>query len=281
MIKTCLCVGALALACQFETFAEPRIVSAGGAITETIFALGAGKTLVAVDSAGALQPEAKGLPVIGYSRDLSAEGVLSMNPSLILLNHDAGPPAVVDQLKESGIPLRQFSSVDSAESAIRRIRDIGEAVDRQREAEALVAGIERSLAKIEKRVRSEDARPRVLFIYTRGGGTMNVSGRKTAADAMIALAGGANAVSGYDGYKPLTSEGVVNAAPDVILIPSRGLEQSGGIDELLRQPGLALTPAGRARKVIAMDDVLLLSFGPRFAEAALQLNEQLFPPAKR
>ena len=281
MIKTCLCVGALVLACQFETLAEPRIVSAGGAITETLFALGAGKTLVAVDSAGALQPEAKGLPVIGYSRDLSAEGVLSMNPSMILLNHDAGPPAVVDQLKESGIPLRQFGQVDSAESAIQRIRDIGEAVNRPREAEALVAGIERSLAEIEKRVRSEGARPRVLFIYTRGGGTMNVSGCKTAADAMIALAGGVNAVSGYDGYKPLTSEGVVNAAPDVILVPSRGLEQAGGIDELLRQPGLALTPAGKARKVVAMDDTLLLSFGPRFATAALQLNGQLFLPAKR
>lgn len=275
MIKTCLCV--LALAFPFEAHADPRIVSGGGAITETIFALGAGKTLVAVDSAGALQPEAKGLPVVGYARSLSAEGVLSVNPSLILLNQDAGPPAVVDQLKESGIPVRQFGQVDSAESAIRRIRDIGEVVWRLHEAEALVAGIERRLAEIDERLRSAGTRPRVLFIYTRGGGSMNVSGRKTAADAMIALAGGVNAVSGYDGFKPLTSEGVVTAAPDVILVPSRGLEQAGGIEELLRQPGLALTPAGRARKVIAMDDVLLLSFGPRFAEAAGQLNGKLFP----
>ena len=106
---------------------------------------------------------------------------------------------------------------------------------------------------------------------------MNVAGRRTAADSIIALAGGRNAVEGYEGYKPLTAEAAAGAAPDVILVTSRGLETSGGVDELLKQPGLSLTPAGKARRVIAMDDLLLLGFGPRLGQAAKELCDQLHP----
>jgi iron complex transport system substrate-binding protein len=115
----------------------------------------------------------------------------------------------------------------------------------------------------------------VLFIYARGGGVMNVAGRGTAADSIIALAGGANAVQGYDGYKPLTAEAAAMAAPDFILVTSRGLESSGGVDALLTQPGLSLTPAGKDKQVIVMDDLLLLGCGPR-----RRLSESLRSPVR-
>lgn len=106
---------------------------------------------------------------------------------------------------------------------------------------------------------------------------MNVSGTGTSADAIIALAGGKNAVQGYESYKPLTAEGAVEAAPDVILVTTRGLASSGGVEGLLKQPGLELTPAGQAGRVVAMDDLYLLGFGPRLGEAVRDLCGQLHP----
>lgn len=108
---------------------------------------------------------------------------------------------------------------------------------------------------------------------------MNVSGRGTSADAMIKLAGGQNAVTGYVDYRPLTAEAVIAAAPDVILLLDRGLDDVGGVKGWLKQPGLALTPAGRTRRIVSMDDMLFLSFGPRLGQAVLQLNKLLYPDA--
>jgi iron complex transport system substrate-binding protein len=109
---------------------------------------------------------------------------------------------------------------------------------------------------------------------------MNVSGSGTSSESMIELAGGVNAVTGFTNYKPLTAEGVVAAAPDVILLTSRGLESAGGVDALLKQPGLALTPAGKARRVVAMDDLYLLGFGPRLGQAVKELCGKLHPVPK-
>jgi iron complex transport system substrate-binding protein len=117
----------------------------------------------------------------------------------------------------------------------------------------------------------------VLFIYARGGGTLMVGGTGTPAAAMIRLAAGENAVSAFDGFKPLTAEAVTTAAPDVILVPSRGLATLGGVDGLVAQPGIALTPAGKARRVVAMDDLLLLGFGPRLGSAVRELAILLHP----
>ena len=115
----------------------------------------------------------------------------------------------------------------------------------------------------------------MLFVYARGPSTLLVGGGGTAADAMIRLAGGTNAASGFDGYKPLTAEAAVAAAPQVILVTTSGLESVGGTDGLLDLPGLALTPAGKARRVVAMDDLYLLGFGPRVAGAMAALADQL------
>jgi iron complex transport system substrate-binding protein len=123
--------------------------------------------------------------------------------------------------------------------------------------------------------------PRVLFVYARGAGTMMVAGTETPAEAMIALAGAANAAEGFAGFKPMTAEAVVAAQPDVILMPERGLESLGGADGLLEQPGVALTPAGKNRRIVTMDDLLLLGFGPRLGEAVQTLTTKLHPGLDR
>ena len=253
----------------------PRLISIGGSVTEIVYALGADKTLVGTDTSSIYPEAATKLPQVGYQRSLSAEGVLGLHPTLILASADAGPPSVVDQLKQSGVSWVIIPAENSIAGAKDKIRAVAHALHREAQGEALMQHLHDEMTKAQSLLASEGSNSKVLFIYARGGGSVNVAGQKTAADAMITLAGGTNAASGYTGYKPLTAEAVVAAAPEVILIPTRGLESIGGIDGLLSQPGLAATPAGKSRKVVAMDDLLLLGFGPRLGEAVWQLTQLL------
>lgn len=261
--------------------AKERIVSAAGAITETLYALGASDDLVAVDVSSVYPAEANALPKIGYARQLSAEGILSMNPTVVLVTEDAGPPEVLKQIESAGTKVVVLSNKHTPEAAAERIIKTGEAVNRKAEAEKVVAKLNEDVAAAKAQVAAVAEHPKVLFIYARGGGVMNVSGTGTSADAIITLAGGRNAVTEYENYKPLTAEGAVTAAPDVILLTTRGLEASGGKEGLLKQPGLALTPAGRSGRIIVMDDLYLLGFGPRLGQATKELCEQLHPAAPK
>lgn len=270
----------LAAVLVIPVHAAERIVSTAGAITETIYALGAQDELVAADISSVYPPEATKLPSVGYARQLSAEGILSVNPTLVLVTEDAGPPEVLQQLESAKVKVVKLSNKHTPEAALERIQKIGEAVGRSTEAAKLVESVNADLDAAKALVASVKSKPSVLFIYARGGGTMNVSGTGTSADAIIELAGGKNAVTGYENYKPLTAEGAVAAAPDFILVTSRGLEASGGVEGLLKQPGIALTPAGKDKKVIAMDDLLLLGFGPRVGQAAKELCEKLHSDSK-
>lgn len=269
-------LAALMLLGGWPARAQERIVSAGGVITEILLALGAGDRLIAVDQASLLPPELSTLPRIGYARRLSAEGILSLNPTLILVEDDAGPAETLRLLEAAGVPVTRIPGEPTIAAAEARLRQIGATVGQPGPAAVLVQKMQADLAQAASRLAAAPSiRPKVLFIYARSGGVMNVAGRDTAADTMITLAGGTNAISGYEGYKPLTAEAVVAAAPDVILLTSRSLENSGGIDDLLQNPALALTPAAQNRRVIAMNDVLLLGFGPRLGEAVLELGEKL------
>ncbi len=260
--------------------ASERIVSTAGPVTETVFALEAGDEVVAVDVSSVFPEAANALPKIGYARQLSAEGILSMNPTLVFATEDAGPPEVLKQLADAGVKVVSLSNDPTPEAAAERILTIGKALNRGDAAKTLVESLKSDLEVAQSAVARTESRPKVLFIYARGGGVMNVSGTGTSADAMITLAGGINAIQGFENYKPLTAEGAVAAAPDFILVTSRGLESSGGIDGLLKHPGLALTPAGKEKKVIVMDDLLLLGFGPRLGQATKELCEQLHPLSK-
>ena len=258
----------------------PRVVSAAGAITEAVYALGSQDRLVAVDTSSVYPTEALELPQVGYARQLAAEGILSVHPTLLLITDDAGPPNVLAQVEKAGVRIVRLTNGHTPDAAEQRIRVIGEELGKPTEAKALIASMHVEVSAARARAESARSRPKVLFIYSRGGGVMNVAGRGTAADSIISLAGGENAVRDYEGYKPLTAEAAAVAAPDFILVTSRGLESSGGVDALLKQPGLSLTPAGKEKRVIAMDDLLLLGFGPRLGQAVKELCDQLHPERK-
>lgn len=256
-----------------------RVVSVGGGLTEIVYALGAGDRLVAVDSTSSWPAAAAALPRVGYMRQLSAEGVLSMRPDLVLTVPDAGPPAALAQLRAAGVRVERLAADFSFEALRLRIRHVASALGEEAAAERLDARLRAEWSATQIRVAAFRSAPRVLFVLAHGGAASAlVAGEGTAADAMIRLAGGRNAISGFAGYKPLTPEAAAGAAPDVLLLTTESAAALGGAERLLQHPGLALAPAGRARRVVSLDALYLLGFGPRLPAAVRDLAERIHDP---
>jgi len=254
-----------------------RIVAVGGSVTEIVYALGEKDRLIAVDSTSTYPPAAGELPNVGYLRALSAEPILALEPALLLAEPDAGPPSAIEQIRDAGVPIRLVSDRPSPEGVIEKVGEVAAVLDVPDKGEALARRLEREFERLRRDLADIAQRPRVLFLLSVGNGAPLAAGRETSAEGIIALAGGRNAVTGYADYKPLTPEAAVELAPEAILIDSRSLAALGGEDALLARPEVAATPAGRAGRVIAMDGMFLLGFGPRTPEAARKLAAALHP----
>lgn len=246
-----------------------RIVSVGGAATETVFALGAGGSVVGVDTSSVYPEEASSLPQVGYQRMLSAEGIASLKPDMVILASTAGPHAAVDQLEKLGIPLLRLKEGYDIESTLARVQQIGKALDQTSHAGEICRKIEADAAAIAA---PRHPPQRVLFVMSAGGGAPMVAGTGTAADAAIRLSGGANAGADFSGYKQLSSEALVALDPEVVVTTSRTMKAAAS-GELL--PGLSLTTAGKNNRMIVMDDLYLLGFGPRTGEALAEFSKKL------
>ncbi|TIM27210.1 MAG: hemin ABC transporter substrate-binding protein [Mesorhizobium sp.] len=275
----CLCV-AFALPARAaegtEVFADPsKIAAIGGSITEIVFALGEQDRLVARDSTSRYPEAALKLPDVGYMRQLSPEGVLSVNPSGILALHGSGPKETVDVLKKTSIPFIGVPERYDHEGILEKIRIVGKALGADAKADALAAEIDAKLNAAEKQTASIKDRKRVLFVLSMRGGKILASGSNTAADGIIRLSGGVNAVDGFSGYNQLSDEAVITASPDVILMMNNA-GPAASDDELFANPSIRSTPAGAARKVVRMDGGYLLGFGPRTADVIRDLAASLY-----
>lgn len=248
-----------------------RVVSVGGAVTETIYALGQESKIVGTDTSSVFPEAAAKLPQVGYQRTLSAEGVLSLKPSIVLAMAEAGPPPAIQQIESAGVKIVRVNGDNSIDGARTKIREIAKTLNVETKGEELIKRLDADLNEAKPCVESITAKPKVLFIYARGSGAPQVSGLKTAADEMIRLAGGQNAVTEFENFKPLTTESLVAAAPDFILLPERALAPMGGVDGLLKMPGVAETPAGVNKRIITIDDLILLGFGPRTGAGVKEL----------
>lgn len=255
--------------------AGARLVTVGAAVTETVVALGAGGDLVGVDRSSLGVPGVPALPSVGYHRTLASEGLLALRPTRILAGSEAGPAHVLEHARKAGVEVETFEAPTTIDGAKARIRAIASAVARVPEGERLAAQVDADARDAEEVVRRARGAPRVVFLYTRGGGSLHASGARTPADAMIALAGGRNALAGADGPHAMEAESIVAADPEWILVPEASLAGLGGVEGVLALPGVAHTAAGRAKRVIAMDDALLLGFGPRVGRAIGELARKL------
>ncbi|KVL43378.1 hemin ABC transporter substrate-binding protein [Burkholderia territorii] len=278
--------GALAGALPGRALAQAthkRVVVIGGALAETVFALGGadarGYRLVGTDTTCTYPDAAKRLPKVGYQRALSAEGLLSLRPDLVLASAEAGPPAAIAQVKSAGVAVTTFSERHDVDSVRAKITGVARALDVRDAGDALLQRFDRdwhaARDAVAARVPGGAKPPRVLFVLNHTGNQALVAGQRTAADAMLRYAGARNAMHGFDHYKPLTTEALAVAAPDVVLISDEGLAAIGGRDALLAAPGFGATPAGRARRVVSLDALFLLGFGPRLPLAVTTLHRRL------
>jgi iron complex transport system substrate-binding protein len=266
------------LAAAAESYPEARaIVSIGGPVTEIIYALGEEDRLVARDTTSTYPEAVEALPDVGYMRQLSAEGVLSVGPDLIVTRDTAGPPEVLDQLRAAAIPLVPVKDGFSEDSVIAAIHTVGEALGVRDKSDALAAKVQAQFKDLHAAIDATDTPPRVLFILSNQGGRLNVAGSGTGADGIITLSGAENVMAeAYQGYKIMSDEAIIAAAPDVILMMTRTgtPEMDHGQDDILSLPAISQTPAGENGALVRIDPAAL-GFGPRTAEFAQELHDAL------
>ncbi len=252
-----------------------KVAAIGGSLTEIVYALGEEGRLVARDSTSVYPEAALKLPDVGYMRQLSPEGVLSVNPGGVLALEGSGPREAVEVLKKAGIPYIEVPESFDHQGILAKIHAVGKALGAEEKADALADAVDARLKSAESRTASVKERKRVLFVLSLQGGKILAAGDHTAADGIIRLAGAVNAVEGYSGYKQLTDEAVLTASPDIVLMMDRGGAPDGAVDPF-ENAAIAATPAGVNRTLIRMDGAYLLGFGPRTAEAIHDLAASIY-----
>ncbi|WP_064742263.1 heme/hemin ABC transporter substrate-binding protein [Inquilinus limosus] len=257
--------------------AEPpqRIVVAGGDLTEIVYALHAQDRIAGVDTTSLYPPAARELPDVGYLRQLSAEGILSLSPDLVLTTASAGPPAVLEQIRSAGTPVEILPEGFTAEGVVAKIEGVETALGLP--DQGLSQAVRDDFATVAEAVAKAPSKPRVLFVLSITNGTPLGGGSGTAADGMIRLAGGTNAVGEAERYKPLSPEAVAAAAPDIVVIASHAVEPNGGMDKIAKLPVFAETPAAKTGRIMSMDSLYLLGFGPRTPQAVRDLAIAIHP----
>jgi iron complex transport system substrate-binding protein len=252
-----------------------RLVSIGGSLTEIIYELGAEGSLVARDQTAMFPEAAMALPDVGYMRALAPEGVLSVNPSGLLVIEGSGPPEALEVLSHAGVEYQTVPEGYSAEGVVTKVRAVGVALGLEDKAEELATRLEADFAALKTRTDAITAPKKVLFILSNQGGQIQASGTGTAANGIITLAGATNAITEYEGYRPLSEEAITAAAPDAILLMDRGGDHGATETELLANQAIALTPAAQNNAIYRLDGAYLLGFGPRTAAAATELADLL------
>lgn len=256
----------------------PRIVSVSGATTEIVYALGAEKQLVGTDTTSLFPLAATQTPKVGYMRQLSAEGLLSLKPDAVIGTTEAGPTVVMDQIRSAGVKVELVEADHSWAEVQRKVAAVGRATARVSQASALQARLDAQWAEVLASVaRQAGRRPKAIFILSHSA-SPQVAGDKTAAHAMLGFAGLANALTGpgnpnhFSGYRPMSSEALVTAAPELIVTTTQGIEASGGVEKFWSRPGLELTPAYKRRSLVVLDALYLIGFGPRLPQAVSELH---------
>lgn len=254
-----------------------RIVAVGGTVTEILYALGAGDRVVARDATSSFPREALSKPDIGYMRALSSEGILSQKPDLILSEDGSGPADVIGILKASDVPMVVVDTPPVPGAIAKKIEDVGAAVGLEDKAKVLAGDVDAGLAALTKEVAGVgDKKKRVLFVLSAAGGRIMAAGKDTEAAGIIELAGGVNAAQEITGYKPMTDEAIIAAAPDVVLTMQRD-NHATNADEIFALPAFQSTPAAATKSLISMDGLYLIGFGPRTPAAGRELASKLYP----
>jgi iron complex transport system substrate-binding protein len=257
-----------------------RIVPLSGDVAEIIYDLGLAKNVVGVDVSAVYPADAwAGLPSIGFERQLSAEGILSLNPTVVIGKEQAGPATVLDQVRAAGVPVVIVAEPQTMDAPTAKIHEVAAALGVPDAGDQLAAKTQAEIDAAIARGQSATSHPTVMFLYVRAGGTQLIGGKGSVADAMIEAAGGVDAgtAAGINYFMPVTAEAIVASQPEMIMLPASGVDSIGGMNAVLQIPGVAETPAAKNNQIYAFDDLLLLGMTPRTGEFLNTLVDVMHP----
>ncbi|MBI6635520.1 ABC transporter substrate-binding protein [Pseudomonas paralactis] len=258
-----------------------RWVSAGGALSEWVTALGGESKLVGVDTTSQHPQSLKALPSIGYQRQLSAEGILSLRPHILVGTEEMGPPPVLTQIRNAGVQVELFSAQPDLPTLKGNLEHLGKLLGSEAQADALFAqygqGLEQQKNWVTKAQAAQKA-PGVLLLLGHAGGKPLIAGKDTAADWILQQAGGRNLAT-HSGYKPFSVESLAGLSPDVLVFADRALTGDAARAALFKEnPILASTPAAKGGRVFELDPTLLVGgLGPRLPESLVKLSAGFYP----
>lgn len=270
-----IAIGLLALACSFSAQAAERIVVAGGSLVELIYAMDAGNRVVGVDETTSFPPQTEALPHIGYWKQLSSEGILSLRPDSFITWQDAGPQLVFDQLRAQKVNVVTLPRIPATvEQMYANIHTLAKNLGAVEQGNALVNNLRQRLENVARSSASKPAPVKALFILSAGGSAPQVAGKGSVADAIMALAGAQN-VAQHSQYRSYSAEALIAANPEVIVVTSQMVE--GDINRLSTVAGITRTAAWKNQRIVTLDQALILGMGPRVADAVETLHRQFWP----
>ena len=254
-----------------------KIVIAGGSITEIIYFLKEDKKIVGVDVTSNYPKKSKDLPSIGYVRNLSTEGILSLNPTLILGEDDMGPPNVIQQIKEIDVDLRIIPEEKNISGIINKILCVASIIGASEKAQEMInASLSPSIKELEKIQNYSQIRAKkVMLILSMQGTSPIVAGRGTSGDGFINMIGAQNVFNSFDGWKPVSAESIIAANPEFILLPERDMHKNSNVNNLKTNPLFKNTTAGLKNNFISEDAMTMLGFGPGSIDSALKIAKEI------
>jgi len=252
---------------------KERIVCVSKQMTEFLFALHQGNKIVGIDLTSTYPPETKNLTTVGYHRHLSTEGIISLDPTVVIHQGDVAPPNVMPQVQMVGIPVKKYPAGSTLDSAKIVLKMVAHDYDVDKVADSIITQLDRDLAETAKLVSRYTTKPKVLIIHF--GQQRNqyfVMGTRGTANEMLKLAGGINAAD-TTSFRDLSPEVIVREQPDVILGTDFGFDRMGSVEKFMTLPGIALTPAARNGKIFRVEEHDLVYFGPRTGKNILKIAE--------
>lgn len=255
--------------------APQRVVSLGGSVTEIVYDLDMGHVLVGDDLSSVYPPQATQLPRVGYYRSLPLEGLISLQPDLILASEQAGPPGVLDRVRGLGVPVEIISDTPSLDSLYKRILQIATELRVPRQGQELERRVR---AKIDTAIdngknQTRNTKPVNAIVLMKRTSQIQAAGGDTTAGTLVRLAGLNNVLEQQQGYKPLSVEGLAVLQPELIITTTGSIEALGGQQAFEQSAGINLTPAAQRGHVLIVDDLLILGLGPRTAQTIQNLVE--------
>ena len=259
-----------------------RIVVAGGSITEILFFLNESKNIVAVDTTSNYPEYAKNYPSIGYVRALSAEGVLSLNPTLIIGENDMGPENVIEQLKKTKIELRVLDEKNSVKGIQDKVSCIASILGKNKNDNfEKNISLEKSVSKLKVISKANSKKNiRGLVILMMQGTSPVVAGRNTSGGDFLKMIGSKNTMGSFEGWKPAGKEAILLSNPNFILITKRATKNYGSLNSFLKESGIEMTEAARTQNVFSLDGMSFLGFGPRTINSGLEISNKIYEKFK-